>query len=245
MSETGAAGNQALDRMVENLSASLGDRLHGVVLYGSAARGDYQKASSDLNILVILVDLEPATLAALEPAFTKWSRQGQPPPRIFSPAMIADAADVFPVEFLDIRDHHVLLKGSDPFGNLAIGLDSLRLQCEKELREKMMRLREGYVVAHSRAKRIERLMADSYSSFAALFRGCLHLLGGEVPKHNDEVVAAFCRKAGLDPRPFAQVARLKQGVRAEGHAKELFLRYYGELTKAVHRVDRFESRPEA
>lgn len=245
MSETVVAGNRTLDQMVESLSTAMGDRLHGVVLYGSAARGDYQKATSDLNLLVILADLEPSTLAALAPAFARWARQGHPPPRIFSPALIVDAADVFPVEFLDIRQHHVLLAGSDPFESLEIRLDTLRLQCEKELREKMMRLREGYVDAHAKTRRLERLMADSYSSFAALFRGCLHLLGGAVPKHNDEVVADFCRTAGLDPAPFEQVARLREGARAEGDPKDLFLRYYGELTKAVQRVDRFESRPEA
>jgi len=245
MSDTGAAANPALDQMVQGLSKALGSRLHGVVLYGSAARGDFHKATSDLNLIVVLEDLEPATLAALEPAFARWRRLGQPTPRIFSPGMIADSADVFPVEFLDIRNHHVTVHGSDPFRELEIHLDTLRLQCEKELREKMMRLREGYVEAHRKPRRLERLLAGSYPSFAALFRGCLHLLGGDVPQHNDEVVAAFCRIAALDPGPFEQVARLKQGMKPEGDPHDLFLRYYDALTRAVRRVDRFALRPEA
>jgi len=76
------------------------------------------------------------------------------------------------------------------------------LWCERELREKMMRLREAYVEHHGSARELRRLLVTSYTTFVALFRGCLHLLGGEVPLHNDEVVSAFCERAGLDPEPF-------------------------------------------
>ncbi|MCL4515572.1 MAG: nucleotidyltransferase domain-containing protein [Firmicutes bacterium] len=43
----------ALADLVEELSASLGQRLQKVVLYGSKARGDFN-ADSDLDVLVVL-----------------------------------------------------------------------------------------------------------------------------------------------------------------------------------------------
>ena len=144
MSET-VREHPILSEMVERLRQAAGARLRGVVLYGSAARGDYHGETSDFNLLVVLDDLEPATLETLHDPFARWERKRQPIPRVFSPALIADAADVFPIELLDIADHHVVLHGEDPMAGLEVHTDHLRLQCERELREKLMRLREAYV----------------------------------------------------------------------------------------------------
>ncbi len=229
-----------LRKAIERLADDVGSRLHSVVLYGSAARGDFDKATSDFNLIIVLEDLEPGTLETLSPALTRWERQRQPLPRIFSLEVIREAADVFPIEFLDIRHDRVVLHGHDPFADLEIHTAHLRLQCERELREKLMRLREAYVGAHGRPRELTRLLTSSYSSFVALFRGCLHLLGEDVPVHNDEVVGAFGAIAELDRSPFDEIARLKHGEKGETDPKALFSRYYAELTKAVHRVNRFE-----
>lgn len=240
MSGPGTIENPALRKVVDDLASSLKDRLLSVVLYGSAARGDYEKETSDLNLIVVMKDLEPGSLEALGPPLARWRRQGQPVPRIFSPALILQAADVFPIELLDIGDCRVVLHGQDPFTGLTVHLDHLRLQCERELREKMMRLREAYAESHASPKELKRLLTGSYTTFVALFRGCLRLLGGAVPVHNHEVVEAFCGRAGLDSAPFLQVDRMKRGEDPSTDPKELFVRYYSELTKAVERVDRFE-----
>jgi hypothetical protein len=75
-----------LKKMLTDLEESLGERLHSVVLYGSTARGDYEKASSDLNLIVVLENLEPPTLEALEPAFTRWRSGSSSTGRILSPS---------------------------------------------------------------------------------------------------------------------------------------------------------------
>jgi len=239
MSEPRAMDNPVLRGAVESLVGAAGGRLKSVVLYGSAARGDYQERTSDFNLALVLDRLDPATLEALSPAIAAWTRRGQPPPRLLSPEIIAEAGDVFPIEMLDIRASHVVLHGEDPFAALAVRRDHLRLQCERELREKLMRLREGYVECHASRGRLRRLLTDSYTTFTALFRGCLHLLGEAPPAHNAEVVAAFCARAGIDAAPFQQVDRLKRGEAVNGDLKPLFSRYYHALTEAVRRVDRF------
>ncbi|HEU4401517.1 MAG TPA: nucleotidyltransferase domain-containing protein [Candidatus Polarisedimenticolia bacterium] len=226
-------------RMVEGLSEALGTRLHSVVLYGSAARGDFQEAHSDFNMLVVLEDLEPPTLETLTPLVERWRAKGQHAPRLFTTALIQESADVFPIEFLDIRAGRVVLHGDDPFARLEVRGAYLRLQCERELREKLMRLREGYVECHARRRDLEWLLTDSYTSFVALFRGCLRLLGGEPPGSNADVVAAFCDRARLDPAPFEQVERLRRGETPQADPKSIFLRYHEQLSKAVRTVDRF------
>lgn len=231
-----------LKTMVQRLTDCLGPRLRCLALYGSAARGEYREGASDFNLIVVLEDLTPATLEALAPAVNGWIEQGQPPPRLLTPDLLRDAADVFPIEFLDIQEHRIVLQGEDPFGGLRIGRAALRLQCERELREKLMRLREGYIEAHASPVGLRLLLADSYTTFVALFRGCLRLQGGAVPATHREVVAAFCTRAGLSPEPFETIDRLKGTSGGDGDLKALFARYYDALTKAVGVVDRFETR---
>jgi predicted nucleotidyltransferase len=231
--------NPVLRDLVAELKKAMGDRLRSVVLYGSAARGDFQKATSDFNLLVVLDNLGPSTLDDLSPVISDWVRKKQPFPRFFTPELITDSTDVFPIEFLEIRTHHVNLFGPDPLEGVVVHTDRLRLWCERELREKMMRLREGYMDSKGKPRVVKRLLIESYSIFLAIFRGCLHLLGGEIPAHNEEVVKAFCARAELDHSPFDTILRLRSGEKLEIDAVALFSNYYAELTKAVQRVDRF------
>jgi len=242
MTAADAMKDPDIERMLADLKGALGANLAGAVLYGSAARGDFHAQTSDLNLLVVTRDLDVATLEALTPALRRWAKRGHPPPRLFTPALLAESADVFPIEMLDLKHSRVVLQGEDPLAAVEVGRENLRLQCERELRAKLMRLREGYIECHDRPRELRRLLTSSYSTFVALFRGCLHLLGGEVPVHNAEVVAAFCARAGLEVEAFAAVDRLKRGEGADREPKAVFSRYYQELTRAVGKVDRFDSR---
>ena len=154
--------------------------------------------------------------------------------------MVQDSADFFPIEFLDLRASRQVLFGDDPFRDLEVHTGHLRLQCERELREKMMRLREAYIQVYDVPRKLTRLLTESYTTFVALFRRCLYLDGDGVPVHNEDVVAAFCERAGLDRGPFDDVAQLKRGHAPGTSSEPLFARYYRELTKAVGRIDRFE-----
>jgi len=236
---------QALERpelraLVEGLADLLGTKLEAVVLYGSAARGDFREGTSDLNVAVVAAALDPSTLEALTKPVMEWVKARQTPPRLLTRAILAASLDVFPVEILDLRTHHVVLLGTSPFAGLSIRTEALRVQCERELREKLMRLREGYVTAHASRGGLRDLLVDSYTSFTALFRGCLHLLGAAVPADADAVAEAFCARAGLDPAPFLEVGRLRRGASGRGgDLKEVFSGYYDALTRAADLVDAF------
>src|SRR5262245_47334228 len=79
-------------------SLALGDKLRAVVLYGPAARGERPSGDSEIHLLVVLADLALETLAAAGPALGRWIGRGRAMPRLFTPATLREAADVFPVE---------------------------------------------------------------------------------------------------------------------------------------------------
>src|SRR5690349_10830867 len=138
-------------QMVDRLREALGDRLVSVVLHGPAARDDEYRHGDGAFLLVVAADLEPETLRQLAAPIRWWLRRGQPWPRLFTPAQLTDATDVFPVELLEIARHHRVLHGVDPLAGFAVDHTRLRLQCERELRERLMRLCEGYVEADGKA----------------------------------------------------------------------------------------------
>lgn len=224
--------------MVERLSKALGDDLLSIVLYGAAVHGDVYREVGQLNLMVVCANLETETLSQLSAPVQWWLRSGHPWPRLFSPDLIRDSVDIYPIEYLDITRHHRVLFGSDPLADLDVDVAHLRLQCERELREKLMRLREGFVESRGRAKLLRQLLAASYASFALVWRGCLHLLGAPVPAHDRDVAVALCRRLDLDPTPFEEVAAMAAG-KSKLDEGAVFDRYYRELEAMVVRIDRW------
>jgi len=239
MKATQAKENPELKAFVQSMSEAMGNKLLSVVLYGSAARGDFVEKTSDLNLILVLEDLFPLTLEKLSAPMRKWTKKGQPIPQLFTPALIAESADVFPMEMLDLQNSRLVLFGRDAFDGLPVSRTHLRLQCERELREKLMRLREGYLECHDRPADLQKLLVSSFTTFVALFRGCLALLGGKVPVSNAEVVADFSQRAGFEAVIFEQVEHLRTGGKPAEDLKRVFSRYYGQLTQAVDAIDRF------
>ena len=58
---------------------------------------------------------------------------------------IAASTDAFPLLYDDIRRHHVVVHGSDPFADLTISDRHKRLRVEQELREARTRLRRAVI----------------------------------------------------------------------------------------------------
>lgn len=242
MTRDEALRRAAVHDLVENLSQALGNRLESVVLYGSAARGDWHEGTSDHNVAVVVTSLDAATLEALTSPLLQWIKAHEPPPRLLTQALIAASIDVFPIEYLELRAHHLVLHGADPFASLEVGTEALRLQCEREMREKLMRLGEGYVVAHKSRRRLRALLLDSYGSFTALFRGCLALWGETPPAAAAEVADAFCARAAIDPAPFRALAALRRGGgEAPRDLKTLFSGYYDALNRAAEAIDGYRA----
>jgi hypothetical protein len=193
------------------LGAAYGDALVTVLLYGSAARGDYREGVSDLNLLVVLRSADAVTLRRGSALAREWAQAGNPPPLVLGEAEWRASADVFPIEYTDMREAHVVLHGADPFAGISIEWGDLRLQCEHELKSKQIRLREHYLLVES-GEELGRLLVQSFPTFLTLFRTGLRLAGREVPRDPDEVIGAIAALAGFDPEPFRAVRRARSGT---------------------------------
>jgi predicted nucleotidyltransferase len=234
---------EAFNHLIGDLKATHGDNLVSVVLYGSAASGDFVQAGSDYNLLIALHRIAPEDLRVAQPPMREWQRLGHPLPVYFTFAELRDAADVFPIEFHRMERSRVVLYGRDPFETLSISDKNLRHQTEYELRSKLIQLRRLYIPASGSAGRLRDLMADSLSSFATLFAPVLLLHGHDAPVLKHDIVRAAVKLMGLDGAVFERVFALREGAGAppgEREADELFASYMSQIERVIEAVDRLD-----
>jgi predicted nucleotidyltransferase len=234
---------EAFNHLIGDLKATHGDNLAAVVLYGSAASGDFVQLQSDYNVLIALQRITPEDLRLAQAPMREWQRLGHPLPVYFTSEELRDAADVFPIEFYQMERARVVLYGPDPFETLRISNENLRHQTEYELRSKLIQLRRLYIPASASAERLRDLMSDSLSSFAALFAPVLMLHGQEPPVLKRETVSATARLLGLDGEVFERVFELREGGdggMGDRDANELFAAYMAQVERVIEAVDRLE-----
>lgn len=180
-----------LSDLMERLKTALGDRLVSVVLYGSAAMGDWHQHSSDLNVLCVLNQLSPNELGQSEPIFRWWREQGNPPPLLLTEEEVRTSTDCFPMEFHDMQEHRRVLYGTDLIAGLEIDRSFYRAQVEHELRAKQIRLRQRAAEALANSDGLLKLMTASVSTFCVLARHALILSGHEPRWKKSEIAAAL------------------------------------------------------
>lgn len=198
-----------LETLASALDRALGPSLVSLVLYGSAARGDFVDGRSDVNLLLILADTAGETLKSIGPPVHAWVKTGHPPPLIFSERGWRASTDVFPIEIEDMRQAHRLVRGRDSFAGLETRPADLRRELEREARSKALQLRAEYTASGPHPKALGALLESSARTFFVLFRAALRLRGMAPPPQPEELVQAAARVIGFDPGAFDWVlARL-------------------------------------
>ena len=223
-----------LNEMVAKLRQGAGANLKAVVLYGSAASGEFHPSHSDLNVLCLLDRLDAAELRRLAGAAEWWTRKGHPAPLVFTLAELRSSADLFAIELLDIKAHHRVLFGEDALATLDVPMTLHRAQVERELRTNLVRLRQHYLTAGNRAKAVVRLMTQSVSTFAALFRHALIALGEQPPQAKRKVIDRLASLGGFDGGAFHTALDVREGQRRQGDLD--IASSFGAYLEAVERV---------
>jgi hypothetical protein len=199
------------ERFAGRLAELFGEDLVSVGLYGSAARDEFRPGSSDLNLLVIVREVDARLLRRGSALSREWVAEGNPPPLLFSEQEWRSSADVFPIEYSDIADAHLVVYGSDPFAEVEVRWEHLRHLCEHQLKAGKIALRERYLLAAEQPEEIGSLLIGSVSSFVALFRAMLRLAGRRPAGLPEEVAATVGELAGFDPAPVQQVLQARTG----------------------------------
>jgi predicted nucleotidyltransferase len=229
------------EAFIDDLRSAHGKNLASVILYGSAAAGDFVPHQSNYNILIALHKITPKELRAAQPPMREWNKLGHPLPIYFTVSELETAADVFPIEFHQMERARKILYGADVLAGVKISDENLRHQTEFELRSNLIKLRRAYIPASVSIEGLTNLMSNSLSTFAALFRAVLLLYGLEPPVTKHEVVALTAQHLQVDGATFEKIFNMREKNFAktldEMQANQLFADYMEQIEKVIEAVD--------
>jgi hypothetical protein len=208
-----AGARAALEAFRDEISG-IYPELVALIAYGSAVSEHFRENHSDVNLLLVLPRVDAAVLARGTDALHRHWKRHRILPLIISEAELRASTDVFAVEMLDIKEHHVCLKGTDPFDSLVIAGTWLRHQCEYELRGKLIGLRQGYVECQGRDRELQALTTKALGGVLPLGRALLRMAGERAPRERAGLIEALARRYGFEPGPWLEALELKEGRRA-------------------------------
>lgn len=225
--------------LVQEMRETFGARLRSVLLYGSVPRGEYIEGVSNINVLVLVDEIDPATLRAAAPHALRWSASGLVP-LLLEADEWARAADVFAIEVLDMLDVHSVLHGIDPLQSLQVSAEALRLQAERELRGKLVTLHSGMMAAAEKPEALGDLLRAALPSYVTYVRAALRLAGQLVPSSSGAVIDAGARAVSFDAAGFhaAREARQQGGKWKVGITDRVMESYHAAAERLAAYVDR-------
>jgi len=159
----------------EKLLAALGDNLKSITIVGSSLTEDFRPGQSDINTVLVLGGQTLASLNAVASMAKPMSRKKISPPLLMTQSYIERSRDVFGVEFLDFQLAHETIMGDDPFASLKFDKKDVRIQCERELKAMLIRLRQGYIAAAANKKLVRDILISTAKGMAPLLRSMLWL----------------------------------------------------------------------
>lgn len=198
-------------KAVHEYTSLYGSDLVSIILYGSAAGGDFDPQQSDINLLIVLSSMDIELISKSADIQIKLFQKRFSKPLFMDKEYISTSCDSYPMEFLDMKEHHVVLAGEDVLSSVSPEINDLRLQVERELKGKWLHLIDEFPFACKNQKHLFQLTDISLKAFIPLFRALLKLKGVPIPTARKELFPAVESAYSLDGSPFQAIDNLRKG----------------------------------
>lgn len=213
------------------------EELVSVVLYGSAASGEFVDNHSNLNLLVILKNVGFCDLKKSSKILLKFKMLNV---LFMSESYISSSLDIFPIEFLDMQENHLVLYGKDILKDIHVDISNLRFQCKQELREKLLKLQHACLRACDNPRILNSLLFTSFTSILHILRNVLRLKGITPPYLKHEIIKELTVQFNINTLIWEKIlaARNKEIKLSTHESEELFSGFIKEVDTLICAVDR-------
>jgi len=224
-----------LKSYVKDVTKAYGNELEGILLYGSAVRGEFLPGSSNLNLLLVMSSYDLSVLKKYDSIHKRWSKERVVVPLFLTVADLQSASLAFPLEYQDIHECHRLLWGQDPFVGLKIDDRYLAAEVLQALRGNLFRFRQRLVEGRSTEEAITILLALSITALLPTLRGLQRLLLRPVLAHGEPLLKDIESHLEIDLAGLRDALLLKRGHISPGQKEipRLMDRYIENLTQLV------------
>ena len=222
---------------VNKLKEGFGDDLISVILYGSAASGEFVSRRSNLNFLVIVKD---SGISVLKKGAKVIGKFPEFEPLFLSEDYIMRSTDIFPIEFLDMKENYSVIYGKDALKDINVDTGNLRFQCEHELKVKLISLRQLYLKSSRDKRLLLYALLKSFTSSLHILRNVLRLKGKTPPYKKELIIAELAKVVPIDLSVWERILAVKNKRERlnKDSIDRLFLKFIEELEKTVELVDK-------
>jgi len=216
---------------IRDLSVIYQDQMISVAVYGSAAGQNFIPGVSDINTLIVVREILADLLKQSLNVVMRARRHRVAAPLILTREHIVSSLDVFPIEFLDMKERHVLIYGEDLLPGLEIRGEHTRLFCEQQIKGTLIRIRQTYLEVGLRKKGIEALLKNSLSSLFPVFRRMVILKGAVAPDDKEALLQTLGEVFEINPDDMIAIWKDRRNdERIAGEdVREVFGRYISRL----------------
>lgn len=222
---------------VNQLLAVYANDLISVILYGSGASAEFTREHSNLNFLIVLDNFNPSVLKKIGKIINRYP--------LFEPLFLTEnnincSTDIFPIEFLDLKENYRVIFGKDILKNISIDIKNLRYQCEHELHSKLIALRQLYLRSNTDKRLLLYTLLKNFNSTLHILRNVLRLTGKIPPYKKDLIIPELERVLSINVSVWQRILAIKNKKEKIHNADidGLFIQFMEELSKWIEFVDK-------
>lgn len=172
-----------IQSLKETIPTAMGPSLVSIILHGPHAQQNVVADESiPIHVLIVIDNVHSSTLEKLASAYDLVQGSERITPMVLSPEEMRASTDVFPITFLEMKRCHQLIAGEDVLEGLQIDSSHLRLRCEQELKNLLLRMQSAYLTRHKRARDLMPKFKRDHAALARTLGAALALKSDPVAR---------------------------------------------------------------
>lgn len=222
---------------LKGLKSIFAQDLISVILYGSAASGEFVEKRSNLNLLVVLKN---SGLENLKKASGVVNKSRLINPLFLTERYIASSTDIFPIEFLDMKENYEVLYGKDVLKDIVVETVNLRFQCEQELKAKLIGIKQFYLKINKDQRALGKFLLESFTPVLHVLRNVLRLKGKKPAYQKKDLLKDLAAEFEINLHSWETILAAKQNELKLGikTTYSLFANFVDDLEGIVEAVDK-------
>jgi len=211
---------EKIEKFVKKLKEIFGEKLKSCIVYGSIAKGTYRESISDINMIAVIDEIDYEEIEKIKNDLSKIAIKNMIRVFFFTDWFLSSSSDVFPVEWKDIKENHIVVFGDDITERITIKEENLRIQLERESKQNYLNFQQGLLFE----KDMLFLLSNSIKN--------LKLILKDIDLLTEEKIET--------PEYFEKVEMVEKGKEkmSKEELKKIAKQHFNFLSKVIRLIDR-------
>ncbi|WP_448529149.1 hypothetical protein [Raineya sp.] len=232
---------EKLQDFAQQIDVIARDNLLAIYLYGSVTHKVFENPNAQINVLIVLKSAKVENIENISQAVSKARKSFNLEPTIITKEEVKTSADVFPIEFTDMKVKNSLIWGDDVFKNVHISMEDLRLACELEVKKRLFHLRSYFVLNLKQPQLLVEKLLQDFPEFMMQADTLFYIRSGHFATSTDELLKEIFKTFHVQNAKLKKVAEIYQNpTQAPSDLLEivdLYNDYLSVVAKVAHFAD--------